>query len=167
MEIRLPTIEDKEIINKYMEEHYINNEHKLHGSNMLDKMDFSEWIKRIERLTKKAEDKWGISDTLIAINEENKMIGIVNIRYNPDNEFLLKSGHIGYGVCPSERRKGIATKLLQKALEKCKEHGLTSVIVGCRKNNIASAKTIIKNGGVLDRESVEGSNINQYYKINL
>ena len=56
----------------------------------------------------------------------------------------MKYGDIGYSVCPSERRKGYATKMLKYALEVCKELGMKSVILGCYKSNIASSKTIKK-----------------------
>lgn len=167
MKLRIPTINDKENIENYVEEHYKNNEHEIHGSNLLDKLDFEEWIDRLDRIRTYPEELWGISDTFIAVNENNKIIGMVNIRYNPVEEIALKYGHIGYSVCPSERRKGIATQILKEALEICKKHGLKEVIMGCRKDNIGSAKTIIKNGGVLIREEDNDGEINQYYIINL
>lgn len=165
MEFREPLFDDKEIIEEYIKEHENNNEHILHGSNMLDKLEFEKWIKRIKETKTIPDGEWGISDTLIAVNENNKMVGIVNIRYNLSEELALKYGNIGYGVCPSERRKGIASLMLKKALEKCKEKGLKKVILGCRKDNIGSAKTILKNGGILEREEMEEGIINQYYLI--
>jgi len=46
---------------------------------------------------------------------------------------------------------------------------MTKVILGCYKDNIASAKTIQKNGGILTEENdnYKEGKISQYYLINL
>jgi predicted acetyltransferase len=69
------------------------------------------------------------------------------------NEVLeWHGGHIGYDARPDERCKGYATRMLAMVLEKARELGLTRVMVTCDKENIASARVIQKNGGVLDSE---------------
>ena len=92
---------------------------------------------------------------------------MLNIRYNPSIEIALKYEHIGYGVRPSMRRKGIATYMLKEALVKCRKYGLTEVMLGCYKDNIGTLKTIIKNNGVLDREDYMIGKISRYYKIKI
>lgn len=59
--------------------------------------------------------------------------------------------------------------MLHDALAVCKEHGMKKVLIGCYKDNIASAATIKKNGGVLVNESdnYNEGRISQYYSINL
>ena len=59
--------------------------------------------------------------------------------------------------------------MLQYALSVCKEKGMDEVILGCYKDNIASAKTIQKNGGILTEENdnYKEGKISQYYLINL
>ena len=69
------------------------------------------------------------------------------------NEYLLNfAGHIGDSVRPTERNKGYATEQIRLALLECKKIGLKKVLITCNKNNVASARTIIKNGGVLENE---------------
>ena len=96
------------------------------------------------------------------------IIGSIAIR-NYLNESLLKTGgHIGYGIRPSERRKGYGTKMLALALEKCRELGFDKVLVTCDKDNTASAKTALRGGGVLENEiTEEDGNIVQRYWITL
>lgn len=105
--------------------------------------------------------------TYFLISKNNdKILGAVNIRHTL-NDYLLKiGGHIGYGVAPSERHKGYATQMLSLALDKCREFGIEKVLVTCNKDNVFSAKTILKNGGVLENEyTEENNNIVQRYWI--
>ncbi len=95
------------------------------------------------------------------------LIGAIDIRHYL-NEYLLKyGGNIGYGIRPSERKKEYATEMLYLALEECKTKGLSKVLITCFKSNVASANTIIKNGGILENEIAEGGNVKQRYWIQL
>ena len=92
---------------------------------------------------------------------------MIDIRHRL-NEYLLQfGGNIGYSVRPSQRRKGYATEMLALALEECRKLGLNRALVTCDKTNIGSAKTIQKNGGVLENEVLEGDRITQRYWIAL
>ena len=53
-------------------------------------------------------------------------------------------GHIGYGIRPSERKKGYATLQLKLILDKLKELNINQALITCRENNIASKKTMEK-----------------------
>ncbi|MBO5931755.1 MAG: GNAT family acetyltransferase, partial [Clostridia bacterium] len=67
---------------------------------------------------------------------------------------------------PSERRKGYATEMIRLSLIECKKVGINRVLMVCDKTNIGSAKSIIKNGGVLENEIVDDNgNIQQRYWI--
>jgi len=84
--------------------------------------------------------------------ETDQIVGAVNIRHRLNEKLLQGGGNIGYGVRPSARRKGYATGILKLALEECKRLGLDRALLGCHKENIGSARTILKNGGVLENE---------------
>ncbi len=56
---------------------------------------------------------------------------------------------------PAERRKGYATRILAEALKKCDALGIKKVLVTCNADNIGSAKTIVKNGGVEAKSFIE------------
>lgn len=77
-------------------------------------------------------------------------------------------GHIGYGIRPSEQRKGYGKEQLTLALEFCKEElKLDRVLITCSKANTASAKTILSCGGILENEWNNGERITQRYWIKL
>ncbi|MBR2950061.1 MAG: GNAT family N-acetyltransferase [Lachnospiraceae bacterium] len=85
------------------------------------------------------------------------------------NDYLFRcGGHIGDGIRPSERGKGYATEMIRLSLPECKKAGIDRVLMVCDKTNIASAKTIIKNGGILENEVLDADGtINQRYWIDL
>ena len=96
-------------------------------------------------------------------------MGLLSIRYDLPQALTKKYGNIGYGVRPSERNKGYATAMLRYALSVCKDKGMDKDILGCYKDNAASAKTIQKNSGVLieENDNYNEGIISQYYMIKL
>jgi len=80
------------------------------------------------------------------------VLGASNIRHELTPKLRREGGHIGYGVRPSERRKGYATRLLAETLKFARNRGLDRVLITCDKPNLGSAGTILRNGGILDSE---------------
>ena len=169
MKFRLPKLEDKEELIKYVEEHYSHNEKSISASNRLTSTKYEDWVKKIENNVNIPDKEWGKSLTYLAFNDKYELVGLLSVRYDSSYEKVMEFGHIGYGVRPSERNKGYATMMLQYALSVCRNKGMTKVILGCYKDNIASAKTIQKNGGILTEENdnYKEGKISQYYLINL
>lgn len=99
--------------------------------------------------------------------DRNRFVGAVNIRHCLNEYLLLHGGHIGDGVRPSERRKGIATRMIALALDECRKLGLEKVLMVCDKENIASARSIRNNGGILENEIVTDGIVEQRYWITL
>ena len=100
--------------------------------------------------------------------ERDILLGAVNIRHCLNDYLLQFGGHIGDGVRPSERRKGYATEMIRLALMECRKLGMNRVLMVCDKTNVGSAKSIIKNGGVLENEVVDDNGkIQQRYWIDV
>lgn len=88
-------------------------------------------------------------------NGNNEICGAVFIRHYLNENLLWRGGHIGYYVGPKHRNNGVAKIALKLALEVCKKLCINEVLVTCSKDNIASAKVIVANGGVLENEPIE------------
>ena len=80
---------------------------------------------------------------------------------------LLNGGHIGDGVRPSERKKGVATKMIALALEECKKIGIDEILIVCDKENIGSSKSIQNNGGILENEVIIDGIVEQRFWISI
>lgn len=132
----------------------------------LDYRDFERYLAELEV----KDDKQGLvpDSTFFCLDEERDIfVGAVNIRHYLNEGLLLNGGHIGDGVLPSERRKGVATQMIALALEECKKLGIDRVLMVCDKENIGSAKSIQRNGGVLENEVIVDGVTEQRYWIEL
>ena len=129
--------------------------------------DFDYYMQNLD--TKEVtENGWVPDTTLFCLDKDrNIFVGAVNIRHYLNEELLKTGGHIGDGIRPSERGKGYATAMIALALDECKKLGINKVLMCCDKDNIASAKTIIHNGGVLENEVEEDGHATQRYWIQL
>lgn len=97
--------------------------------------------------------EWVPSLTYFYVREEDdKIVGMMNIRLAENDFILAEAGHIGYCIRPTERRKHYATQMLSEGVRVCKLMRINNVIVSCDNDNVGSAKTIMNNGGVLDAE---------------
>lgn len=166
----LPNEEMESKALEFKKEFFDNGEKTIYGSYKLDmdRYTYSEWLQIIkDNLSKdRANPKFGLSHTFFAVKNDGKIVGIVNFRHTL-TDFYKDSGHIGYSVRPSERKKGYATEILRQVLECAKKHGLTEVYLTCKKENEASRKTILKNCGTLNRTFVKNETDYEEYRISL
>lgn len=84
------------------------------------------------------------------IVDDGEFVGYLALRHELNDFLLDQGGHIGYSVRPSRRREGHATRALALGVVEARELGLERVLVTCDVDNLASARTIERNGGVLE-----------------
>jgi len=123
-----------------------------------DMRDWYRWIRNAER-PETCPAGW-VPDTqfLCVRNSDGRIVGMLDIRHELNEALLNFYGHIGYSVRASERRKGCATAMLAMAKDICRSRGMEKILISCHKENIASARIIQKNGGILENEVVDHRN---------
>lgn len=170
--LKFPAIEDKERVLEFKRE-FLESGQRVAGFAGLDKMEFEDWLEKIQRESRKetcAKGRVPSVQFLSMRKEDDRLVGMVQVRLEL-NEYLWKyGGHIGDCVRPSEQGKGYATEQIALALNFCREVGIEKVLITCKKENVASARTIIKNGGKLENEipnTDENDEIMQRYWIEL
>jgi predicted acetyltransferase len=118
---------------------------------------FAAWVHRRTRLAHPAgtpcpAERHGSPRWIV---EDGQVLGGIVLRHIFDDDL----GHIGYGVRPSARRRGLASWALGEMLNEARAVlGLDRVLIPCLADNIASARTIERNGGALEgiRDSEHG-----------
>ena len=133
------------------------------------KWDYRDFENYITHLEVKDDSEGLVPDsTFFCLDEErDRFVGAVNIRHYLNERLLRNGGHIGDGVRPLERGKGIGTAMVGLALEECRKLGIDRVLMVCDSDNVASAKTIIRNGGVMENEIEVDGFLEQRYWIDL
>lgn len=161
MRLRLVKLERKykKHLDDMMEEWYAAGEEIVpYAIRRLDFRDFEHYMSCLDAV----DEGWVPSSTFFCLDEERDIfVGAVNIRHYLNESLLLNGGHIGDGVRPSERRKGVATKMIGLALEECRKIGIDKVLMVCDKENVGSAKSIQNNGGILENEIIVDGAVEQ------
>ena len=149
-----PTFAMEQAALAYRQEHFDFNERIINGSSLFDQLDsYKEWLDRVNANADKTTvvSDWVFTDTFFAERvSDHKIIGIVDLRYEL-NDFLKNFGHCGNSVRPTERKKGYATEILRQICLIAKEHGMKQLQLSVERDNIASIRTIEKNGGRYER----------------
>ncbi len=166
MQFRLPVEADETALKEYVKEHWNGGEQGISASMGLPRMEYADWLKMIRANAEEGTAEWGRSLVLVCL-ENDRIVGLLSVRYELPKALSDSMGDVGYGVRPSERRKGYATQMLSHALSVCRDHGMEKVILGCYKDNPASAAVIKKCGGILiaENENYEQGRVSQYYAI--
>jgi predicted acetyltransferase len=79
-----------------------------------------------------------------------QVVGFLALRHELNAWLLEEGGHIGYSIRPARRREGHATRALGLAVRRAAELAIDRALVTCDEDNVASARTIERNGGVYE-----------------
>jgi predicted acetyltransferase len=132
--------------------------------------DYKTWLIDTEAATEEetCPSNFVPANTYFFINDQERILGAVNIRHRLNDQLLICGGHVGYGVRPSERKKGYAKMMLALSVRKCADLNIKEILLTCTKGNDGSARVIIANGGVLKDELQQKDNkVTQRYYIKL
>lgn len=138
------------------------NGEPIHGSGyrldqremLSDPANFHEWVDWLAR-QEVAGDHIGEGRVPAAyrwIVLAGRVVGTVTLRLALNDLLIESGGHIGYAVEPRSRRRGVASAALGRVLGMGARRGIDPVLITCEHDNIASARTIERAGGVLEDE---------------
>ena len=120
---------------------------------------FERWLERERLQNERGLDgfvpatAWWIVDD----SEPERVLGSIHLRHELNDWLLAEGGHIGYGIRPSARGRGVATAALRLVLERAAAMGIDRVLLCCDDDNPVSRSTILRAGGALEdvREGTE------------
>jgi predicted acetyltransferase len=92
----------------------------------------------------------------LAADVRGELVGRASVRFELNEFFETRGGHIGYYVRPEFRRLGYATEILRQALVVARAEGVGPVLMYCGDTNVGSLQAIERCGGVLDETGLSG-----------
>ena len=153
-----PLKEHEEDAINYIKEFYKYNSN-INGSGGLDRYldDYDGWLKKLEndRNCIPSEEKVPAETYFLVRESDNKIVGMINIRLCLNKRLSKFAGHIGYGIRPTERRKGYNKINLYLGLMEAQKIGLDKVMLDCDVENLGSSKTMEALGGKLERTEID------------
>ena len=169
----IPSASRKDDILGYLEEFRAAGS-EINGTGSLDRvLDGWNFEQVLERCLNMADPEYARragrcpGKTFLLIRSgDDRLVGTINVRWDLNDAMLRFAGHIGYGIRPSERRKGFGKLNLYMGLKEARKLGLDRVMLGCSVSNIGSDRTIRALGGVLERTETDpedGEQSNVYW----
>lgn len=151
----IPNIEYKEKALDYIKELYSYNS-SINGVGGLSRYleNYEDWLEKLEkdRIAPVTEERVPAETYFLVRENDNKIIGMINIRLELNEKMRNTYGHIGYSIRPTERRKGYNKINLYLGLLECKKHKIDKVMITCNKTNLGSLKTILHFDPEFERE---------------
>ena len=163
--LELPSLERKNEALEYIEEFY-KYDSQIHGTGSLDRelkkgKTYEEWLSNNIKLHDKnyALEKGLVpAYTYFLIREDdNKLIGMIDLRLGLNDYLRNFGGHIGYSIRPTERKKGYNKINLYLVLQEARRYNLDKVLITCADSNDGSRKTILSLGGKFEKSNFNES----------
>ena len=153
MKLIEPTIEFDKQIREYRKE-FLDCGDSMEGASRLKQFDApQDWIAFLNKLkdpNSVPEGRVQLTQYMLVREEDQKIVGMINIRHSLNDYLERYGGHIGVSVVPSERHKGYAAQILKMALSKCRALGIEKVLYAFNSGNEASKRLILKCGGIYE-----------------
>lgn len=94
------------------------------------------------------------------ITDDDEVLGGIALRHD-SHPLVPRAGHVGFGIRPTARGRGLASWALGNALKEARQFGMEEVHAICETDNTASAKTLARHGGILEKTPL-GSPVLRY-----
>jgi predicted acetyltransferase len=118
--------------------------------------DFPALLRRLADLAVQGDASGRVPSSTYWLVDGAELVGVSNLRHYLNDRIRYHGGHIGLGIRPSCRGRGLGRMLLGLTIQEARKKGITPLHIHCHKSNIASARTIVGCGGLLDSECEDG-----------
>ncbi len=128
--------------------------------------DWAAYLDELERQRRGADLPPGlVPATFLVAVLDGEIVGRVSIRHRLNANLLAEGGHIGYGVRPAWRRRGLASEILRQSLIVARAVGVAEALLVCDERNVGSARVIERMGGQLEdvRRTASGARNRRYW----
>ena len=150
-----PTLEHEQEALDFINEFYAYNS-DINGTGGLQRFlnNYSGWLIKLEEDKNRipSEEKVPAVTYFLVRENDNRIVGMINIRLALNERLRKFAGHIGFCIRPTERRKGYNKINLYLGLKVCQQHDIREVLMDCDKDNLGSAKTMQALGGIMIKE---------------
>lgn len=164
MKLVSPTVEYQESYIAYIEE--LGDEERYPFPLDFEYEDFASLLKKLDNYAIGSNiPKNMVPSSTFWLIQNNKIIGVTNLRHYLNKDIEHCGGHIGLGIRPSCRGKGIGNFLMAESIKKLNSMGVNDVHIHCYKDNLASSAMILANGGCLTSEFSEQNKVIQRYVV--
>jgi predicted acetyltransferase len=136
------------------------------GFDYNEAMPWRQYLDELERKRDRALVPEGrVPSTFLVADVGGEIVGRSSIRHELNAFLAHEGGHIGYCVLPSARGCGYSTVILRQSLSIARNLGINRALLCCDDDNIVSARTIERCGGLLDSKvrAADGSTTRRYW----
>lgn len=162
----LPRLDFQKSYNAYIRE--LGDEERYPFPLDFDHEDFPALLRRLEDFAGGTNLPDGfVPATTYWLVQGDELVGVSNLRHRLNQNLRSYGGHIGLGVRPSYRGRGLGSRLLALTIQEARRKGIGQIHIHCNKGNAPSRRMIPRNGGRLESEETEpGSDeVLQRYEI--
>ena len=160
--LEIPSIERKNEIIDYINELVLYN-YDINGieilAKILDGYTFEQALEYCLNLGNKEYakriGKCQVRTFLLIRENDNRVVGALNIRLSLSGKMKTFDGNIGYGIRPTERKKGYNKINLYLGLIEAQKNNINTVKLVCEASNLGSVKTIEALGGILEQTDID------------
>lgn len=169
MKLIEPTIEFDKQIREYRKE-FLDCGDPIEGATRLrqfnDPQDWIAFLNKLKDPNTVPQGRVQLTQYMLVREEDQKIVGMINIRHYLNDYLEQCGGHIGVSIVPSERHKGYATQIVKMALPKCKEFGIDKVLCAVNRGNEGSKRLFLKCGATYESDvydSIDGVYVERYW----
>ena len=116
-----------------------------------DSVPFANYVKQLDRHSRGIDIPAAfVPNTFFVGVVAGVIVGRLSLRHSLNRYLETVGGHIGYGVVPSQRRRGYATQMLWLAIPIAASLGISKALITCDADNVASRRVVEACGGVFE-----------------